>query len=635
MNDQSDTGVPLPSAPAPLWPPAAVWSASAVGWLLALLGWSALLFFFRLDGGAYFEPIECWVAQTAREMSESRDWRDWMLPRFAGETRMQKSPGAYWAVCGVSALRGTPVDEFCARLPNAIAALGLVATIFWLTLRIAGERAAIFAGFSAASSLMLLHRSHTGSSDLGVTALMTLSLACLFVGAEHAQRRAAQVGLWLAGYGLAGLAMLYKMPMPLVCVGLPAIAYVLIRHRWALFASAWHLLGVALFLLPWAPWAAYAALAEGATLAKWRTEFWDRITGDLPNVQDQATWEHYFLYAGTALVFAFPYSLSLPPAFVRMFRRATPIDSAGRWFVLTWFFSLFLFFSLSSGKETRYFLPLMPPLFVMLGVELSAFFQPNSSSRPWRWGVFAAIAVVAVAGAIGGGYALAYWSEATRASDIIAWAELKRIYAITVGLFCAGVIASAALYAAQRANASFAVLVTTMWATFLYAWPNLLPVMISQAPARDFAAQLREQLSPQHFALARQVGQHDPRYVWHADARFPRVIDQLRLLELQDGRRNLETEMRLIGEELVSRLEGQELALFVVAIADYIRFQVGAASELSKVNRQMPPTHIWLISRVGRYDRRFVLFGNQPPPWPEPAPEWLPVAIERARAKRE
>lgn len=43
-------------------------SLATWGWFLALVGWTALVCFYDLDGGARFEPTDCWVAQTAREM---------------------------------------------------------------------------------------------------------------------------------------------------------------------------------------------------------------------------------------------------------------------------------------------------------------------------------------------------------------------------------------------------------------------------------------------------------------------------------------------------------------------------------------------------------------------------------------
>src|SRR5438552_2902090 len=86
-------------------------SRAAAGWLIALLGCTCLVSFYDLSGGADFEPTDAWVSQTAREMYESRDWTGYVIPKFSGEVRMQKSPGPYWAVCLTAWLRGTPVDE--------------------------------------------------------------------------------------------------------------------------------------------------------------------------------------------------------------------------------------------------------------------------------------------------------------------------------------------------------------------------------------------------------------------------------------------------------------------------------------------------------------------------------------------
>src|SRR5262245_40465065 len=276
-----------------------------VAWLIALLACTAFVAFYDLSGGADFEPTDAWVSQTAREMYESTDWRGYVIPRFSGEVRMQKSPGPYWAVCLTAWLRGTPIDEASTRIPNGIATLILVATIFWLTRRIAGDRAAVFAGFAAASSAFMLYWSHRGASDLGVTAFMTLSLAALWIGSEATPPDRKRVALWMLGYFAAGLAMLYKQPMPLVGVGLPALLYVVLCNRWRIFANRWHVAGLAVFCLPWMPWViALAALQSGAageaasavpahatdfwtTLAKWKVEYWDRLTGDLPNVEDQ------------------------------------------------------------------------------------------------------------------------------------------------------------------------------------------------------------------------------------------------------------------------------------------------------------------------------------------------------------
>ena len=621
-------------------------SPTTWAWFVALVGWTVLLSFYHLEGGAGLEPVEAWVAQPAREMHENigamlaaRDeagwqWRPIVIPEFCGETRMQKSPGAYWAVCLTSYLRGVPVDEVSARIPNGVAALLLVITIFWLTRRIAGDRAAVFAGFAAASSTMVLCWSHGAASDLGVATLITMSLACLWVASEDEPPGWKRNTLWLLGYFFAGLGMLYKLPLPLVCIGVPAFLYVLLRNRWKIFASWWHLLGLVLFFLPWLPWALAAMHFEEMAIFKWRVEYFDRVTGDLPNVESQMQWYFYLLYVGVALLLTIPYSLSLPAALFRPFQRQENVNRNGVWFVLIWFVSLLVFLTVATGKETRYFLPAMPPLFVLLGSELAAFFDPNRHATPRR----DRLGLVAVCVLVPGGlaaltYVLHVFWEKNASQGMFTWGEVWQPYAVAGVIFSLGAILAAGLYYRRREHASFAALVGTMWVMWIWVWPNFMPIVASQAPFKDFAAQLKT-LSPEHRATIKQIAQQDPRYIWYSDVRFPRIIDQLELLQEVGGRRNLALEIRRVVEEALRLLEGDELALFVASPKHYIRFLSDLRVSVEQEGRVFPETHLWMQSRVGREDRRYVLFGNQPPTWEQPrlAPG-LQAALEQRLAE--
>ena len=613
------------------------------GWFAALVGWTALLSFYQLDGGGGLEPVEAWVAQPAREMYQNiahmiaeKDetgwqWRPLVIPEFCGETRMQKSPGTYWAVCLTSYLRGTAVDEVSARIPNAIAALLLVVTVFWLTQRIAGDRAAIFAGFAAASSTMVLYWSHGAASDLGAATLITMSLACLWVASEHEPPGWKRNTLWLLGYFFAGLGMLYKLPLPMACVGLPAFLYVLLRNRWKIFASWWHLLGLLLFLLPWLPWALAAMHFEDTALFKWRVEYFDRVTGDLPNVESQVQWYFYLLYVGAALLLTIPYSLSLTLAISRPFRQQKDVNRNGVWFMLIWFVSLLVFLTVATGKETRYVLPAMPPLFVLLGGELSAFFNPDRRiSITWERRGLIAVCVLVPGGMCALTFLLHHFWEENASQGMFTWAEVWQPYAVAASIFSLGAILAAWLYYRRRENASFAALVGTMWVLWLWVWPQVMPVLVSQMPFRDFAEQLKS-LAPEHRAAIRQVAQQDPRYIWYSDVRFPRVINQLELLEEQGGRRNLDYEIRRLAEQAVRLLEGNELALFVASPKHYVIFLTNLRAEWEREGRTIPATHLWMQSRVGREDRRYLLFGNRPPPWESPELQLTP----KLRAKLE
>ncbi len=587
-------------------------------WLVALLGWSLLVAFYDLSGGAGFDPPDVWVAQTAREMLESRDWEGYLIPTFSGETRMQKSPGPYWTVVLVTWARGE-LDAVAARIPSAVSAVLLVFTIAWLTLRIAGQRAAIFAGYATAASVLFFYWSHRAASDLGVTTLMTISLAAFWVGTEQ-ERGGKRAILWMIGYLAAGLAMLYKMPMPLACVGIPAVAYVLFLRRERVLWSGWHLLGLLLFLLPWLPWALHAVRHEEMALSKWIVEFWDRLTGDLPNVEEQRSdWKLYFLYLGVAFAFCVPFSLSLPQALWRGFRRAPGVDDAGRAFLLIWFLTLLAFFTFAAGKETRYFLPAMPPLLCLLGMELAAFFDPKRRATPLRDRLgLGLVWVAAPAAAIAGGIFLREFCRKMEPYGTYPWAELGPAYVVAASLFVVGACLAAWLYARRCEGSAFGALVGTMWLAGFWVWSQVMPVAQSQAPFRDFAARLAA-LPVEYRPKLRQIAHQDARVVWYSDVRYPRIIDQLELLKLQGGRRNRERETELVARRMFDELSAPELRLLVSSFEDFVRFHVAGPPALADAARPFPKTYVWITGGVGRPDQRYVVYGNQPPPWPAPA----------------
>jgi len=599
---------------------AAPWQPTTLAWLCALTGWTLVLCFYDLGGGARFEPTDCWVAQTAREMYQGGGWRGLLMPVFSGETRMQKSPGPYWAVMLTTWLRGrADVDEVSARIPSAAAAVLLVMTIFWLTRRIAGDRAAIFAGFAASASVLILYWSHRAASDLGLTAFTTIALAALWVAAEQEPPGRKRTALWLIGYLAAGLGMLYKLPMPLAVVGGPALVYVLVKRRWSLLGQRVHLWGLLLFLLPWLPWAIAVLLIEPTGLAKWKVEFWDRFTGDLPNVQGQRAWYYHFIYLVPPIVYCLPFSLSLPRAFWRIFRAPGGTDRNGLHFMLIWFVVLFAFFTAAAGKELRYFLPALPPLFVLLGIELSCFFDPARRANPIRdrigaWAVWTLVPL----GFVGGAFGVYRWYRRVGEPEGFAWADVCQPYVVAAVIFTAGAALAAWLYRRRREHAAFATLVGTMWLTWCWVWSAAMPVFVSQRPFLDFAAQLRERITPALRNALRQIGSQDARIIWYSDCRFPRIIDQLELLRRQEHRRSLEREIELVGEEMVRQLSGDAPVLLVASRPHYVDFLVQAPARLAERGQTMPPVHLWLQTRWGPASRHFVIFGNRPPPWPEP-----------------
>ena len=614
--------------------PALRFHGGALPWFLAIMGWTLLLAIYDLDGGATFEGTDCWVGQTAREMKENIDAKgsdvhDWLLPYFSGELRLQKSPGPYWAVILASYLRGGTVDEVATRLPNSFFAVGVVGVIFWLTRRIAGVRPAIFAGLVAASTPMFLQWSHRGAADLGMTFFTTLSLACLWIGVADEGPGRRRNGYLLAAYLSAGFCMLYKMPMPLVTIGIPALGSLLLQNRWKALASPVHLLGFLLFLLPWLPWVIYIYMNQGdVALDKWRVEYIDRMTGELPNVEANKQTIFYLFYLGVAFVYCLPYAMSLPAALVRTVRNTSGVSSDGKLFMLIWFVLLLLFFTASTGKETRYFLPALPPLYVLLGIELSHFFDPHrkGSKALARLGAFTVWLLIPAAVVAGAYYMKGYGpGEIPFDKDgfrgfhginaAFEWDKLAMPYAVLGILLTVGFSTSAALFLKGTRNASFGALVLTIWISFMWGSARVVPIVQGQRANISFAEQLSKELDKKYHQNLYQVAQQNPTIIWHSDVRFPRVINQLDLLEKQGGVRDLESEYGIVLQEIVNKLKGDDLALFVITreywdirhhLLDYIE------------GNELPPTHLWIQSDEGTIKNQTLLIGNRPPPWPEP-----------------
>ncbi|MBL8880628.1 MAG: hypothetical protein JNG88_16065, partial [Phycisphaerales bacterium] len=319
-------------------------------------------------------------------------------------------------------------------------------------------------------------------------------------------------------------------------------------------------------------------------------------------------------------LYCMPFTLSLPAAIARGFRRDSGMNPDGRIFLLVWAISHFVFFTASAGKEMRYFLPAIPPFLILLGIELSHFFCPRRAANPRRDRAGFLAVAIGVPGVLGGAFfGLIKWHKANPYHD---WSQVWPSYVICTSVLTIALISSAWLYLRRREHASFGMLIGGMWVFWLLMWSMMMPIMASERPARDFAEQLsnlRATWPGWKDSRIFQVGSQDSRITWYSDVRFPRVIDQLRLLEMQGGKRSRAREIQLIGEEMVRRLAMDEPVLFVATRADYVTFLAEAPPHLASQGREMPQSHLWLQTRIGPQGRHFVLFGNMPPPWPEPA----------------
>jgi hypothetical protein len=275
----------------------------------------------------------------------------------------------------------------------------------------------------------------------------------------------------------------------------------------------------------------------------------------------------------------------------------------------------------NPGKETRYFLPAMPPLLMLLGIEIASFFDPRraGSALLERLGLIL-VAILVPLGWLAGGILLYKISRMYGEYALFPWSAIWPPYAVAAAIFCVGALLSAWCFTLRRRNESFAALVGTMWLTWLWVWPTLMPLLASERPFIDFALQMRDRV-PQDIVRNHtyQVAQQDSRITWYGDVRFPRVVDQLELLDLQGGKRSRQREIEIVAERMLEKLQSPELTLLVSDPESYVRFHSNEAADIMRQKgAERPRTYVWLTANFGRPEHRYILFGNQPPPWPEP-----------------
>ncbi len=330
-----------------------------------------------------WNPDEPRYAEVVRQMAARGDY---LLPWLNGEVYSEKPPVFFWLGVLAGRLPGVP-PESGPRLIAALAAWATLLATFSLGRRMAGARAGWLAAVVLATSALFAGHACSGVIDGLLTALVTAAVA-----AGLRAREAGSAVLWAGFYALCGVAVITKGPVGFL---LPALTLWLLalqdggpRGAWAAHA-VW---GTALA-------AAVAGLWVAPAIARGGPAYADVILLKQNVGRAYQSWHHretidYFLkvFPGSFL----PWVTLLPAAVVTAWRRRR--RHAGWRVGLTWFVGTFLFFSLISGKKTRYLLPLFPAAAMLVGMELDRALA--GASRPRRTAVPLAI-VAALLAALG------------------------------------------------------------------------------------------------------------------------------------------------------------------------------------------------------------------------------------------
>lgn len=343
----------------------------------ALLVAALLAYLPGLDAQYVWTKDEARPGLVAKEMLSDGQWA---IPRFGGRLYVEKPPMFPWLV--VLASPGG-VSEWTLRLPSVLAAAITLVVTYLLGARLAGIAAGTVAAAVLASSYAFFEWARVGRGEMVLVLWITLGFWSVVRWFDEGRRRdAAALGLWM------GLGVLTKGPIALIpLVGALALAILdrPVRPRWPAAALAGGL-AVGLPLL-WLVVAAVGSPDAAAYMLGLGPQFLTELQRPPPR---HLTFPLESVAGGfLPWTFLMPVALWLAVHHWRGSRRALLV-------LLVWVGAIGLIFTLIVRPRAPHFLPLYPPLALLVG------WAWHVGSPALRRQVLAAMSALAAAVALAG-----------------------------------------------------------------------------------------------------------------------------------------------------------------------------------------------------------------------------------------
>ncbi|MFM9436042.1 4-amino-4-deoxy-L-arabinose transferase-like glycosyltransferase [Janthinobacterium sp. CG_23.3] len=327
-------------------------------WCL-LLAFTAITL-YMLGVRTLVPPDEGRYAEMAREMFVSGDW---ITTRLNGIKYFEKPPLQTWMNALTFAAFG--VGEWQARLWTGLCGLLGVALTAHAGAKLFGARVGLYAALVLASSLFWSAAGQIDSLDMGLAAMMTLSLAGLLLAQRDGAGAAGRRNWMLACWAGMALAVLSKGLIGLVLPGAVLVLYTLAARDWAIWGRLHLAKGALLFFAIAAPWFVLVALNNPEQPHFFFIhEHVERFL--LKTHHREGAW-YYFV--PLLLVGVMPWLTLLPHSLAAALRRA-PGAFQPKLLLLVWAAFIVVFFSCSSSKLPGYIVPVFPALALLIALQL-------------------------------------------------------------------------------------------------------------------------------------------------------------------------------------------------------------------------------------------------------------------------
>lgn len=427
--------------------------------LLLLIIISSTILFFNLGVTPLLDPDEPVYAETPREMLV---YGDFVSPRIYGEYWYDKPPMYYWLVAASFKVFG--INEFAARFPSALLALGCILAVYAAGRRLLGERAGLTGAFILATGIEFWYLGKAAVTDITLTLCLTLSLLGFI------EKR------YYFLYVFAALATLTKGPVGFLFPGAIICLYLLFTRKFSVLKEMRLLPGTALFLVIALPWYWSMYQIHGQIFLDTFLGFHNLTRFTSPEHPEGALWYYYIpvFVAGF-----FPWIAVFPQAVYRALWHNERETRRILLFLVIWTLFIFAFFSISQTKLVSYILPMFPPAALLAGWYIDDLAgRLWCQERSWGWiGLLVVLCALLIVTVVTGGRLL----------------PVMETGAVLVAALLAAVCGVAVYFLwRRRIYASFAVQVGGMLLFVAILMTSLLPAAAPYFSSKDLAAQFSQ-----------------------------------------------------------------------------------------------------------------------------------------------
>ena len=327
-----------------------------------LLGFFIVVTLYALSIRTLVPPDEGRYAEMAREMFASGDW---ITTRLNGIKYFEKPPLQTWMNALTFAVFG--LGEWQARLWTGLCGILGVGLTAHAGKQVFGARVGLYAGLVLASSLFWLASGQINSLDMGLSAMMTITLASLLIAqrdtASALERRNWMLACW-AGMALAVLA---KGLIGLVLPGGVLILYSLFARDWRIWTRLHLVKGMLVFFAIAAPWFVLVAVRNPEQPYFFFVhEHFQRFL--MKGHKREGAWYYFVVLLIPGIM---PWLGVLPQSLAAGFKRQAGVFQP-RLMLLIWAAFIFCFFSYSTSKLPGYIVPVFPALALLTAVFLES-----------------------------------------------------------------------------------------------------------------------------------------------------------------------------------------------------------------------------------------------------------------------